>query len=288
MKYVYLILKANYTIIKEKELIISHIFLDIHRSIKINTTIDIDLFIQKLLFGFKIPVDKNALSIEEKLIIMISKKIEDITLLTANKEEYRREINIRGVLLTATKSGVELSVIKDYYDTFNDHIIYMLGSDPEMSSYFQQEGLSQIRSISKEEIVSFEQKNIILINERDLTNVDEIKNNKYLVYSLENLRVGPLLIPGTTLCLKCYNDNYCQERNDEYDPYPVYYRNFIMNFLVNTVYFSLNDLHKNLGMDVGLPIRKYYQLVNPYLSISVTNVYKKSDCSLCFNEIMIG
>lgn len=288
MKYVYLVLKAKYTIIKEEEIILSHLFKDIHRSIGINTTIDIDLFMQKFLFGFKIPADKSTLLMEEKLIVMISKKIKGITLITENKDEYRREINIRGVLLAATKSGVERSIIQEYYETFNDQIIYMLDSNPELNSYFQQEGLSQIRSISKEEIASLDQKNIILINEKDLINVGEIKSEKYLVYSLENLRVGPLLIPGTTICLKCYNDNYYQKRSIDEDTYPVYYRNFIMNFLVNTVYFSLNDLHKYLGIDVGLPIRKYYQLVNPYLSLSVTNVYKTSDCSLCFNEIMIG
>lgn len=288
MKYVYLVLKAKYTIIKEEEIILSHLFKDIHRSIGINTTIDIDLFMQKFLFGFKIPADKSTLLMEEKLIVMISKKIKGITLITENKDEYRREINIRGVLLAATKSGVERSIIQEYYETFNDQIIYMLDSNPELNSYFQQEGLSQIRSISIEEIASLDQKNIILINEKDLINVGEIKSEKYLVYSLENLRVGPLLIPGTTICLKCYNDNYYQKRSIDEDTYPVYYRNFIMNFLVNTVYFSLNDLHKYLGIDVGLPIRKYYQLVNPYLSLSVTNVYKTSDCSLCFNEIMIG
>ncbi|WP_042142096.1 hypothetical protein [Paucisalibacillus sp. EB02] len=280
----YLVLRAQYTVIDAKELILSHLFEDKHHTIKISSNIDREQLIQKLLYGFRIPMDINEISQEEKFIIKISKQLKDSTLLTEEKTEYRRQINMRGVLLAANKSGVYHSVIKDYFNTFHEQRIYTLGTNQELHSYFLREGLFQTRSITKEDLTSTDERSIILINEKDLPTIQGERDKKYLVYSLESLRVGPLLIPGTTICLKCYNNNYHLQRNNVENGYPVYYQNFILNFLVNTVYFCLNDLHNFLGTDVGLPIRKYYQLANPYLSISVTDVYKTSNCSICFSE----
>ncbi|MBC5638301.1 hypothetical protein H8S33_16085 [Ornithinibacillus sp. BX22] len=277
----YLVLKAEYTVINEEEFIISHLFEELHRSIKVSSNIDKELLVQKLLYGFSMPKDKKALSQEEKLMIMLSKQLEELIFLTEDEFDYRREINIRGVLLAANKSGVEHSIIKDYYDTFHDQKIYTLDDNQELINYFKREGLSQIIPISRENIASLHRGSILLINEKNLPYVQSVKDNKYLVYSLDKLRLGPLLVPGTTICLKCYYNNYTLINNVE-NGYPIYYRNFILNFLVNTVYFCLNDLHKSLGTDVGLPIRKCYQLANPQLSVSVMNIYKTSDCSLCF------
>ncbi len=284
MNELYVVLRAQYTVMYAKELILTHLFDDKHHSIRISSTIDKELLIQKLLYGFLIPTDINEVSQEEKLIMMISKQLKDSTLLTEEKTEYRRQVNIRGVLLAANKSGVEHSVIKDYFDTFHNQRIYTLGTNHELHSFLLREGLFQTKSIAKKDITSTDEKSIILVNEKDLATIQGERNKKYLVYSLESLRVGPLLIPGTTICLKCYSSNYDLQRNNVENGYPVYYQNFILNFLVNTVYFCLNNLHQFLGTDVGLPIRKYYQLANPYLSLSVTDVYKTNSCSICFSE----
>ncbi len=245
---------------------------------------DKELFVHTFLNGFQLPVNKDELSIEEKLIVTISKQLKDITLITENVEDFRREMNIRGVLLAANKSGVEHSILREYVKTFYEQSIYIVGEDKELKSYFQKEGLTQIQSIARDEVASsYDPRSIFLISEKELSYIHDVKSNKYLVYSLENLRVGPLLIPGTTICLTCYGKKENVRERDFEAGYPIFYRNFILNFLVNSVYFSLNDIHKYLGMDVGIPIRKCYQLAIPELSVSVTNIYKTTYCT-CFEE----
>lgn len=242
-----------------------------------------EVLVHTLLYGFRIPANKAELSIEEKLMVIISKQLRDFTLITDNERDYRREVNLRGVMLAANKSGVEPYIIKEYYETFHEQIIYMAGRNQELESYLQKEGLTQIRPLEKEVgESSYGRRSIILTSEQEISSVQGIQNIKYLVYSLESLRVGPLLIPGTTICIHCYEKNEMSKNRDVEIGYPMYYRSFILNFLVNSIYFSLNDIHKYLGTDVGLPIRKCFQLSNPELSISVTNFYKTSECSSCF------
>lgn len=137
--------------------------------------------------------------------------------------------------------------------------------------------------ISKENIFAIQPQSIILVDEKDIQNIHTQLNMKYLLFSFDNLRIGPLLIPGVTVCLECYAKYHLQKGNVE-QGYPAFYNNFILNFLVNTVYFCLQNLHTYLGSDVGLPIRKYYELKNPGLSLSVTHVYKTSACKQCFES----
>lgn len=281
----YLILRAEYTVIFEthmERIFISHLYEDDHQSIKVNDSIDKKIVAKKLLNGVSIPtkINKMQFTREEKTVITITKQLPEIFVIAEKKDVLKRHANIRGVLSRAVQSNVEPSIIESYLKNFNNQPIYMLGHDANLHTYLGEEGLPHIQTITEGNL-NFNVNSIVLINDRNIPYLDVHAEAKYLLYSLDYLTVGPLLIPGITICLNCYNKYY--EKKHTEDVFPVYHHNFIMNFLVNTIYYCINDLYKFMGIDVGLPIRKYYELSGTDLSLTATDVYKSCGCGECFS-----
>lgn len=284
MKIVYLILKGAYVVFEShtEGLLISHLFQDDHQSVNLSNQVNRKKVKNYLLYGMEIPSgqEKKQLSMEEKIIMTITKQLSDRFIITEKKELIRRHANIRGVLTKAAESNVAPSIMKEYIDCFDDQPIYMIGDNADLQPYLEYEGLPFVHYISEWDMNVVEPGSIVLIDDGSIPDIKEKSQSTYLLYSLDCLRAGPLLIPGITACLDCYDTYYNNSEHTD-EMFPIYHRNFILNFIVNTVYYCINDLYRFMGLDIGLPIRKYYELSVGDLSMTVTDVYKSSTCPKC-------
>ncbi|MFK3937447.1 hypothetical protein ACI2JA_08015 [Alkalihalobacillus sp. NPDC078783] len=276
-----MVLKSKYKAeLIEDELFITNLFNKKQLSINIPADCDPDVVLKKLYLGFRVKTGQGAdYDGEERYVISISKSIQSHFLID-DEIACRREANVRGILIRALNSGISINVLEKYREAISQNEVYLLEDNDGLSEELQCEGI-QSREVTVEDLTLLSEQDLIIINESSLSNIPKINlRAKCLVYSYDHLRIGPLLIPGVTVCLHCYQKTDGLTKNKCTSP--LFYRNFITSFLINTIYFSFNQLHTFLTEDVGLPIRKYYDLNVPDLSIYAKTVYKTQYCDNCF------
>lgn len=278
-----MILKAVYDVTFENKsmtLLVSHFYEDDHRSVKLVDGLDGMKMRAFLLYGMEVPSGekKGSLSKEEKTVIALAKQLSDRFVLTEKVQVYRWHGNVRGVLSSAKESRVAPSVMKDYVERFDEQPLYILTKNNDVQSHMFQEGLPLTRPFPLDG-TRVRPNSVVLMDDADISGFKDPPQLTYLLYSLEQNRAGPLLIPGVTACLDCYDTYYAKESTNQV--FSGYHRRFILNFLVNAIYYCINDLYRYMGIDIGLPIRKYFQLSSRDLSMTVTDVYKTRACHRC-------
>lgn len=286
----YLILKPSYYIEFNERLTLTHIIDDNHIFIDIKQSIHAAKLTEMLENG--IYIERNMDTIEEKIVVNIFKNTKYAFEIVKNKSDLNRIINVRSVLHTALHSGVTVEALKYYLDHFDSHeIVWIDHSNHEMIDFFHAEGITNIQRKTVQDINAEpinDERKIILLDDKYASAISCQRNHIYLLYSLDKLQAGPILIPEITACMECYLNIHTEPTDNGANYFPAYYRTFIYNILVNSIYYLKSDLFIGLYKDVGLPIKKHFTLVHPHLNIEVTNVYKGISCSTCMKQIEDG
>ncbi|MCE5170628.1 hypothetical protein LQV63_15030 [Paenibacillus profundus] len=232
-----------------------------------------------------IPIAQRMDTIEEKIAVNIFKNTKHAFEVVHDRSGLHKVINIRSVLHTALHSGVTKESLTSYIDHFDSpDIVWIDNSDHAMLDFFHAEGITNIQRITVQDLNAepvCDAGKIILLDDQFANEISFQRNHIYVLYSLDKLQAGPILIPEVSACVDCYLKIRTEPDAASAHYWPAYYRTFIYNLLVNTIYYLKNDLFKGLYNDVGLPIKKYFTLAHPHLHMEVTNVYKDMTCGTC-------
>ncbi|MGQ8872593.1 hypothetical protein [Paenibacillus sp. TSA_86.1] len=283
----HLVLKPFYTVkVSDGQIIFTDFINDTHVFVNVKRDFDSELLIQLLINGLSIANVSDLQSIEEKIVIHLYKNTKNIFELYDQKQKKSKAINMRAVLQTAILGGVEPKEAEKYITLFDETKLIMITSrQDELLEFLRSQGIENISfalSIKEAQHMS-DNNHIFLMDENRIDSTPLREKDICLLFSMTRLQIGPILIPGKTACMNCYLASREETTEMPNGTVPEYYNIFIYNFLVNIIYYLKGNLYRGIYNDVGLPIKKFYTLIQPELNIKVTNLYKRISCVSCMN-----
>lgn len=283
----HLALKPFYTVkVSDEQIIFTDFINDTHVFVNVRRDFDSQILLQLLINGLSIANVSGVQSIEEKIVIHLYKNTKNIFELYDQRQKMSKAINMRAVLQTAILGGVEPREAEKYITLFDETKLIMITSrDDELLEFLHSQGIENIMiALSVKEAQHMSDNNhIFLMDENMIDDTPLREGDTCLLFSMNRLQIGPIVIPGKTACMNCYSISRKKTTELPSGTVPEYYNIFIYNFLVNIIYYLKGNLYRGIYNDVGLPIKKFYNLIQPELSIKVTNLYKQISCVSCMN-----
>lgn len=272
--------------VSDEQIIFTDFINDTHVFVNVRRDFDSQILLQLLINGLSIANVSGVQSIEEKIVIHLYKNTKNIFELYDQRQKMSKAINMRAVLQTAILGGVEPREAEKYITLFDDTKLIMITSrHDELLEFLHSQGIENIMiALSVKEAQHMSDNNhIFLMDENMIDDTPLREGDTCLLFSMNRLQIGPIIIPGKTACMNCYSISRKKTTELPSGTVPEYYNIFIYNFLVNIIYYLKGNLYRGIYNDVGLPIKKFYNLIQPELSIKVTNLYKQMSCVSCMN-----
>ncbi len=284
----YVILYSWMKVITTKdEITLKNMFNNENVSFMLKKQIRMDLLSEMLNDGLIVNTPSDIDSDEKRVMIHLEKSYPNCFHMSEKEADIRRMRNVRGIIQTCIETGTEPEILQHYANIIEEEEILYIGDHfTEALSLLSSEGLTKVKWIRADEQAGVVIKKcpppIVLLEKEAAGDVSILKGVKYVLFSLNDLQIGPILLKGKTSCMQCAL--LACKRNDGISYKPAWFRKFVLTFIAEIVYYLGGNLYEEIYHDVGLPLNKVYIINVPQSSICTFALYKNVNCGGCLDN----